>query len=73
MKNSRDFNYFKAFVELSNFSLKAAEILNDTLHNYDVKTAEQKVKDMHNIEHTADLEKHKITNRLVKEFLPPIE
>lgn len=73
MKNSRDFNYFKAFVELSNFSLKAAEILNDTLHNYDVKTAEQKVKEMHNIEHTADLEKHKITNRLVKEFLPPIE
>ncbi|WP_291570756.1 DUF47 domain-containing protein [Clostridium sp. UBA4548] len=73
MKDSRDFNYFKAFVELSNFSLKAAEILNDTLHNYDVKTAEQKVKEMHNIEHTADLEKHKITNRLVKEFLPPIE
>ncbi len=73
MKNSRDFNYFKAFVDLSSFSLKAVEILSSTLHNFDVNTTEEKVKEMHNIEHTADLEKHKITNRLVKEFLPPIE
>lgn len=73
MASNRDFNYFKAFVELSSYSQKAVEILTSTLHNFDVKTIEQKVKEMHNVEHSADLEKHKITNRLIKEFLPPIE
>ncbi|MEG0775001.1 DUF47 family protein [Clostridium sp.] len=73
MANNRDFNYFKAFGDLSSFSLKAVEMLSSTLHNFDANTIEEKVKEMHNIEHTADLEKHKITNRLVKEFLPPIE
>jgi len=73
MASNRDFNYFKAFVDLSSFSLKAVEILSSTLHNFDANITEEKVKEMHNIEHTADLEKHKITNRLIKEFLPPIE
>ncbi|MCM0649602.1 DUF47 family protein [Clostridium swellfunianum] len=73
MAKDRDFNYFKAFVDLSGFSLKAAEILNTILHSYDPNTIEQKVKEMHEIEHAADLERHEIMNRLVKEFLPPIE
>lgn len=73
MAGSRDFNYFKAFVELSGYSLKAAEILNNNIHNFNVNKIEEKVKEMHNVEHTADLEKHKVMNRLVKEFLPPIE
>lgn len=73
MANNKDFNYFKAFVELSSYSLKAAELLNTALHNFNANTIEEKVKEMHNIEHSADLERHKITNRLVKEFLPPIE
>jgi predicted phosphate transport protein (TIGR00153 family) len=73
MKNNKDFNYFKAFVDLSNYSLKAAELLTANLHNFDANTIEEKVKNMHTIEHTADLERHEIMNRLVKEFLPPIE
>ncbi|MDF2858797.1 MAG: hypothetical protein K0Q87_4648 [Neobacillus sp.] len=73
MANNKDFNYFKAFVELSNFSLKAAELLNANLHNFDANQIENKVKQMHDIEHTADLQRHEIMNRLVKEFLPPIE
>lgn len=73
MASNRDFNYFKAFIDLSSFSLKAVEILSSTLHNFDANTTEEKMKEMHNVEHTADLERHKITNRLIKEFLPPIE
>jgi uncharacterized protein len=73
MSNNKDFNYFKAFVDLSNSSLKAAELLNTTLHNFDVNEIEEKIKDMHSIEHAADLQRHEIMNRLVKEFLPPIE
>lgn len=73
MKNNKDFSYFKAFVELSNFSVKAAEFLNSTLKDFNVDTIEAKVKEMHSIEHSADDERHEIMNRLVKEFLPPIE
>jgi uncharacterized protein len=73
MSKNKDFNYFKAFVNLSNFSLKAAEILNTNLHEFDKHEIEEKSKEMHAIEHAADLDKHEIMNRLVKEFLPPIE
>lgn len=73
MANKKDFNYFKAFVDLSKGSLKAAELLSTTLHNFDVNKIEEKIKEMHTIEHNADLERHEIMNRLIKEFLPPIE
>lgn len=73
MANKKNFNYFKAFIDLSNGSLKAAELLSKTLHNFDVNQVEEKVKEMHVIEHNADLERHEIMNRLAKEFLPPIE
>lgn len=73
MAGSKDFNYFKAFIELSDCSLKAAELLNATLHNFNVSGLEEKVKEMHTIEHNADIKRHEIMNRLVKEFLPPIE
>jgi predicted phosphate transport protein (TIGR00153 family) len=73
MANNKDFNYFKAFIDLSNDSLKAAELLSTTLHNFDLNETEEKVKEMHTIEHNADLKRHEIMNRLVKEFLPPIE
>jgi predicted phosphate transport protein (TIGR00153 family) len=73
MAKSKDFNYFRAFIDLSNGSLKAAELLSTTLYNFDVNKIDEKVKEMHVIEHNADLERHEIMNRLTKEFLPPIE
>ncbi len=69
----KDYNYFEAFVHLSKFSLNSAEILNKTLREYDIKKIEEKIREMHNIEHSADIAKHDLLNRLVKEFLPPIE
>jgi len=73
MKNSRDYNYFEAFVNLSKFSLESAEILNTTLGQFNPSEIETKIKEMHTIEHTADVAKHDMLNRLMKEFLPPIE
>jgi hypothetical protein len=73
MAKNKDFNYFKAFADLSDISLKAAELLNTTLKSFNADQIEEKVKDMHTIEHHADQERHEIMNRLVKEFLPPIE
>ncbi len=73
MKNNKDYNYFEAFVNLSKFSLSSAEILNKTLRGFDANKIEEKIIEMHNIEHSADIAKHDLLNRLVKEFLPPIE
>jgi Phosphate transport regulator (distant homolog of PhoU) len=73
MKNSKDYNYFSAFVNLSQFSLDAANLLIKTLSEFHVSTIEEKIQQMHNIEHSADIAKHDMLNRLVKEFLPPIE
>lgn len=73
MAKNKDFNYFKAFIDLSSGSLKASELLSATLHNFDVSKIKEKMVEMHEIEHNADLERHEIMNRLAKEFLPPIE
>lgn len=73
MRKKNEYNYFEAFCELSRYSLKSANVLHDTLQNWDVNTKVVKVKEMHQIEHAADDAKHDIMNRLVKEFLPPIE
>lgn len=73
MKNKSSYSYFEAFVDLSKFSLNSAELLNKTLKQFDKKSLSEKVKEMHHIEHSADIAKHDMLNRLVKEFLPPIE
>ena len=73
MKRKHSFNYFEAFVKLSEYSLSSAEILHNTLSNFEPDKSPQRLKEMHEIEHSADLAKHVIINHLVKEFLPPIE
>lgn len=73
MKNNRNYNYFEAFVNLSKFSLKSAVILNKTLREFDINKMKEKVEELHDIEHSADEAKHELLNKLVKEFLPPIE
>lgn len=73
MKNNKNFNYFKAFIELSSYSTKAVEILMNTLKNFDSSKIEDNIKEIHNVEHSADLANHELINRLIKEFLPPIE
>jgi len=73
MRNNKDFDYFKAFVDLSSYSIKAMNLLSVTLQKFDRNEIEKKVAEMHEIEHSADLERHELMNRLVKEFLPPIE
>ena len=73
MKRKNEYNYFDAFAGLSKYSYKLAETLHSMLSDFDVTHITERVKAAHEIEHSADLAKHEIMNRLVKEFLPPIE
>ena len=48
-------------------------MLNETIANFRISQLEEKINEMHEIEHSADLKKHEMINKLSKEFIPPIE
>lgn len=73
MARKSNYNYFDAFADLSKYSYNLAVELHQTLSKFDPALITEKVKAAHTIEHNADNAKHDIMNRLVKEFLPPIE
>lgn len=74
MKNpKKKYNYFDALVRLVDYNCKAAHMLHSILNDYDYSKLEVQIKEMHDIEHAADLAKHEMMNHLLKEFITPIE
>lgn len=73
MVKNKYYNYFDKFVELVGYSCKCAEILNDTLTSFNYDVLEEKVGELHNIEHAGDLAKHEMMAQLAVEFIAPIE
>ncbi len=65
--------YFDSFAKGIAFANEAAAMLQECLKNYDPANVQAHLDEMHTIEHTADGVKHEMMERLVKEFLPPIE
>lgn len=72
-KKSKSYNYFEGIVTFADYSCQAAELLNSILSNYDTTKLEAQMKEMHAIEHAADLAKHEMMSSLVKEFITPID
>lgn len=66
-------NYFDIFVKLVDYSCEAARLLIKVMSNYRPEELEERMIEMHEIEHTADIEKHKMMEMLAKEFITPIE
>ena len=73
MLGKKDNNYFEMLAELVDYSCEAAALLQSTLANFNLDEIEDKINEMHNIEHTADIKKHDMMNKLAKEFITPIE
>ncbi|MBQ8634375.1 MAG: DUF47 family protein [Lachnospiraceae bacterium] len=65
--------YFEAFAKGISYANDAAALLQDIFENFDAEGSKALLDRMHTIEHTADGVKHEMMERLVKEFLPPIE
>ncbi len=65
--------YFDSFAKGISFANDAAILLQECFVNYDAANVQAHLDDMHKIEHSADGIKHEMMERLVKEFLPPIE
>lgn len=60
-------------MELVGYSCKAAELLKEILNDFDSEMLPQKMKEMHEIEHSGDEARHRMIRRLAKEFITPIE
>ena len=72
-KANKNNPYFNDFVTLASFSCQAAEYLHASLKDFLPSTLSDRRKAMHEIEHSADVVRHELAARLVKEFVAPID
>lgn len=73
MSKKNENNYFEMLVRGVEYSKQAAQLLHDTLQRYQAAQLSDKMEEMHKIEHLADLAKHEMMEKLVREFITPIE
>ena len=73
LKKSDHYDYIKTFARLSEFSLKAAVFLDDSLKNLIPEKLHDDIIALHKIEQEADKAKREMMENLIKEFLPPID
>ena len=73
MAKKGDQLYYEAFVKCAEDGCKAAELLHNTLKNFDSTTLEQRLDEMHAIEHGADEKKHVVVEELMRAFITPLE
>lgn len=71
-RKNNDF-YFETFIQMGEGCLKAAQLLDEIMSGFDPDMIQEKMKQMHEIEHNEDIRRHELIERLMKEFLPPIE
>lgn len=65
--------YFENFADSTALSKKAAAYLVECLENYDADKIEEMLEKMHGIEHSADKNKHAMTEALAKAFVTPVD
>jgi predicted phosphate transport protein (TIGR00153 family) len=73
MSKKRDAKYFEAFSDAAGYALDAAHYLCDTLQNFDPSEIEDKLVEIHKIEHDGDIARHTMIKLLSREFIAPIE
>jgi len=73
MSSKKDYNYYDMFVKMVDYSCQSAEILHNLFTNFDTEQLQEKIVEMHNLEHGADMCKHDMMNKLVREFITHIE
>jgi len=65
--------YFENFMATTELSRKAALYLVDCLKNYNYENIQQMIREMHEIEHGADMKKHEMSATLAKAFVTPVD
>ncbi|NLM61381.1 MAG: DUF47 family protein [Clostridiales bacterium] len=65
--------YFNKLDKAVGFACEAAEMLNNVLSSFSVDNLDKKIREMHVIEHAADIDKHEMMSKLINEFITPID
>lgn len=73
MSKYSSYNYFNFFKDMIDCGCQSADLLKEVIGSYQYEELESYRERMHEIEHAADLKKHEMMGRLMKEFLPPID
>lgn len=73
MAGKKGNDYFAMLAELVEYSCDSAKLLCETLSSFDVTKLDDKIKEMHTIEHNADIKKHEMLSKLEREFITPID
>ena len=71
-KKQNDY-YFKNFVECAELACKGSQLLENIVKDFDVAKLDDYRREMHDIEHSADMKKHEMLNVLIKAFITPID
>lgn len=73
MARKKDHDYFAMMAEGVSYACKAAEKLNEDLKDFDPSKLRDNMDEMHEIEHAADVAKHDMIQKLLKEFITSID
>lgn len=73
MAKKQDAFYFDNFVACAEDSCRAAQMLKETLEDFNPESLKGRLDAIHEVEHSGDAKKHEMLDHLAKEFLPPIE
>ncbi|MGI5982985.1 MAG: DUF47 domain-containing protein [Sakamotonia sp.] len=73
MSKKQDDFYFQNFIECAGYSCQAAHLLKEILSDFKPEETKERLDELHNIEHEADVKKHELSDRLTRAFITPIE
>lgn len=65
--------YFDYFIKMIDCSYEAAKYLVEAINDFDMEAIEKKRQKMHEIENKGDKIKHEMMEKLIKEFVTPID
>ena len=65
--------YFDSFSECAAICKSAAGYLVECLENYEKQNIPSMLKKMHELEHSADIKKHTLDDKLAKAFVTPVD
>ena len=73
MAKKQDSFYFDTFSVCIDYACQAAHLLDQVMSSFDPQKIEERLDEMHALEHAADVKKHEMLNVLAKAFITPIE
>ncbi len=73
MSKKQDLFYFDNFISCADYAKQAAQLLHESMKDFDQGKLKDRLDQMHEIEHAADTKKHELLDVLAKAFITPID